>query len=63
MLSIIETVGSDQCRNLLNEMEKCLVSRAQAFDLLVSAFLFFACVERLERVFRRHEIDVSSGKV
>ena len=63
VLSIIEKIGSDQCRNLLNEMEKCLIARAQAFDLLVSAFLFFACVERLEWAFRRHEAEVSSGKV
>ncbi|MCJ1329258.1 hypothetical protein MMC10_005937 [Thelotrema lepadinum] len=62
VLSIIEKIGSDQCRNLLNEMEKCLIARAQAFDLLVSAFLFFACVERLEWAFRRHEAEVSSGK-
>ena len=57
MSSLIEKGGSIQCHNLLNEMEKGLVSRAQAFDLLVSAFLFFACIERLEWAFRWHEIQ------
>ena len=61
--SIIERVAALQCRVLLNEMEKCLVSRAQAFDLLVSSFLFFACVERLEWVFRWHQVNTPAEEV